>query len=238
MRDAELAAPEADKRTARVDRASVLIYAALIAYVATVKLVFTFFPVQLQDAGQASDLTWGAIAIFAVLGAVGVVLLRPSGFPAAWDRRIPISRRIVLPLGIGLGAGLIFWLMNRLHPFGFPNVAFPMSLILYPLGAVLVEIQFRLFPAPLLMWLVGVVILRRRWPKVVFLCVALGLSLIEPLMQRSGFQPMPAIWSAALMTFIGLENLAEMFLFRAAGFLAPLAMRIGFYAIWHLLRTA
>jgi hypothetical protein len=220
----------------RVDRSSVLIYAGLIAFVVAVKVAFTLWPVALASEGQASDLTWAALTVFALLGGVGVALLRPGGFPGAWDREISLARRILLPLGMGVGAGLLLRLLNRVHSFGLPNVAFPMSVLLYPLGAVLVQIQLRLFPAPLLVWLIGVLLLRRRWPNAVFWCVALGLSVVEPLMQQSGLPPMPLAWTVVLMLFVGLENLGEMLLFRRAGFLAPLTMRLGFYAIWHILR--
>lgn len=164
----------------------------------------------------------------------------------------------LLAMGIDAQFGIcrIFLQMMGLRFF---HMKFPASALVYPGGAIIVETLYRLAPLPLVMGLVyGVVwLFTRRWlPReegargrtdAVFWVVAATLSLFEPVTQ-SGVIGLVLNWTTGRESrFVGYEglvayefaegyafNLIQAYLFRRAGFLASLTMRISMYVIWHV----
>lgn len=64
-------------------RTSLLAYSCLMVYLALVKIVITFVPAVFRSTAQVKVFAWPAIAIFTVLGMLGVVLADRTGFPSA-----------------------------------------------------------------------------------------------------------------------------------------------------------
>ena len=114
-----------------------------------------------------------------------------TGFPAAWDARIPAPRRLLLPFLVGAGFGaLAVAVEEATHSLrilegllGPATVAFPASLLVYGAGAIKWELLFLLFPVPLLLWLVSGVALRGRGQARTFWVLAALSAAVEPPLQ-------------------------------------------------------
>jgi hypothetical protein len=120
------------------------------------------------------------------------------------------------------------------HHLARENIDLPWSLLIYPGGAVIVECVYRLFPLPLLQWLIDGVLRRRRATAPVFWSLAVLTSLLEPLSQDLDLAKYG--WFVAVAGF-GIDfllNLAQAAVLRRHGFTAAIALRIAFYAVWHV----
>jgi hypothetical protein len=152
---------------------------------------------------------------------------------------------VLYPVAIGLGFGLLAVLIEQFtHGTSFFkeqtgsavfNAPFPGSLLLYPGGAVLVEVLYRLLPIPLLLWVISNVLLRGRAQTPVFWSLALLTSLIEPVSQDLGAFRAGAVM-LAVSQFVPdyAFNLTQAALFRRYGFLVAIAARVVDYLVWHV----
>ena len=134
----------------------------------------------------AALFSWPAIAVFGVLGLIGIILSHRTGFPAAGP--IPAAA-IVLGLAIGvvtvLGDLAFGWTSQfaQQHPLESFNVPFPGSVLFYTGGAIESEVLFRLLPIPLVLWLISSVVLKGRRQSETFWVLAMLTSFIEPALQ-------------------------------------------------------
>jgi hypothetical protein len=184
--------------------------------------------------------------LFAVTGALGVYLASLTGFPAAWDARVNNRVRLLYPtiLGIALGTvsialealtgGIAFFLETTgMERF---NAPLPGSILFYSAGAFALEVIYRLLPLPLVLWIAGRLGLPERHNLRLFWLLAAVTSLLEPLGQtlmafESG-RPDIALTQFAL-SFV--FNLSQAYWFLVGGFLSALNVRLGHYAVWHVL---
>jgi len=175
---------------------------------------------------------------------IGIWFSHRAGLPAAWDKGIPNRQRFLIPVLLSLGISLPFVALDLITRFttilaaqhGQPreNIAFPASVLIYPGGAVIVEVFYRLLLVPLLLWLVSNVALSGRWQAHVFWVLALLTLLIEPLTQDMDlFQFGVGLMASVFLLDFAL-NLRQATLFRKYGFLAAIVMRVAFYAVWHI----
>jgi hypothetical protein len=251
--------------------ASYFVLLGLIGYLVLVKLALTYgnFPVELfAHPSQKETFEWYFIGILAVAGLAGVWLAQQTGFPEMLEPGISNRQRFLLPLVVGMSFGLLEILADRLtgmtklfmelmHLRIF-HVGFPASALVYPGGAIIVEILYRLLPLPLIMgvcygtaWLVrrsrGSVqtVTNQRSKDLTFWVAASILSWFEPVTQ-SGV--LGLILPGREFRFRGHEdmvmyemlsgysfNLLQAYFFRRFGFLACLSMRVGMYLVWHVL---
>ena len=171
---------------------SAAVWGVLVAYLVATKLLITYvFPVAFErGANQDAAFSWPVLAVVAVLGLAGIWLAHQTGFPAAIDPRIINRERLLYPALVGIGFGILTIVLDLL--FGFTrtlaansgnatfNVAFPGSVFVYTGGAISVEVLERIFPLPLLVWLISSLILRGRGQFAVFWILAPILALWEP----------------------------------------------------------
>ncbi len=94
---------------------------------------------------------------------------------------------------------------------------------------------YRLLPIPLLLWLVSNVALRGRWREQTFWVLAVLTSAIEPLSQETSVLPHGVLLFAGLFGLGYAFNFAQAVFFRRSGFLASIVVRLGYYAVWHIL---
>ena len=245
--ESEAVPPLRDEVTTRRTRTSYLIYLGLLAFLVAAKVVLTFASVSSVVALQAAALSWPSLIVVGAAGWLGLFLSRRTGFPEWWDPRISARGRLLLPAGIGLGAGILFLVVERLTNFeqialastgqASINVPFPGSLLFYPAGAIIAEILYRLAPLPLLLWLISNVVLRHRFQRQVFWVLAVLVSLLEPASQVMPFQGHAGLL-VLLTSAIFAINLLEVWLFRRFGFLAPLTLRLAYYLVWHIIGGA
>ena len=219
------------------------IFAGLIGYLVLVKLALTLFPTVFRSAAQAKVFEWPFLALWALLGGIGVWLSERTGFPPAWETG-SWRARVIEPAIWGLALGFLalgtdavtHWTAAVAGKVGQPSIhiPFPASVLVYPGGAIIVEILYRLFPIPILLWLVSRLILRGRGEEATFWTLAALTSLVEPLgdlgLREQGF---------TTMAFVFLQdyalNFAQAWFFRRRGYLAAILLRVAFYLVWHVL---
>jgi hypothetical protein len=231
-------------------KTSLYVYAGLMAYLALVKTVITFYPAVFRSAAQAKVFAWPAIGIFTVVGIIGVLLADRTGFPAAWGGEIPPKRRLLAPTLWGLGLGLLAvateaatgWtkIVAARMQLSSIHIDWPASAFIYPGGAIIVEVIYRLFLVPLLLWLISSLILRGRSQNAIFWILAALTSLLEPLSQDlSGVLHEPQHLTFALVFVEDFAlNFVQAAMFRKYGFFSAVWVRIVFYILWHVLWPA
>jgi hypothetical protein len=224
--------------------ASTGIFLGLLVFLLIAKLIAVFFHVQFAVVPQQTLFRWYFVFLFTVLAGLGLLFARLTDFPELWDRQVTYRLRLVVPLALGFGLGAAALALDRscgisrawaavanvptIHP------PFPSSLLLYSYSAVAGEIFFHYFPLPFLLWFFSTLLFARRHQEETFWALALIVSFWEPLTQINGLKGYP-LASAAVFGLAYAENFLGAYLFRRAGFLAPLALRLGYYAVWHIM---
>jgi hypothetical protein len=145
-------------------------------------------------------------------------------------------------LGVLLGAAAIAfekltgWSELAAQQLQLPSIhiAFPASLLLYPGGAIIVNVLYYLIPIPLLVWLVSTVLLRGRHRRLVFWSVGILVAAIEPLTQDLHNPSSRAVMVGLFASDYAL-NFAQVAVFEASGFFATVVLRVTFYLLWHVL---
>ena len=232
---------------------SIFVWLILVGYLVLVKTVILpmFPPIAIN--AVAAIFSWQVIAIFSLLGLAGVWLADRTGFMPALDPRVSNRQRYLIPLLIGGGIGMLASLLDLVtkgtqflaENMGVEsfNTDYPVSLFVYTSGTVIVESLFRLFPLPVLLWLISYVILKKRWQEQTFWTLAILLSFVEPLFQLIG-QMTPEVMENFGQFFVMLflpflltnypMGVAQAYVFRRYGFLASFTLRMGYYIIWHI----
>lgn len=220
-------------------RSAVQGYLLLMAYLVLVKLSITWFPDAFRSTAQAAVFAWPMIAVLTVLGPGGLWLLRRNGLPAFWNQRGSLARPVLWGIALGLlaiGTDLLTgWTEVVARKLGMASIHidFPASLLIYPGGAVIVDVIYYLVPIPLLVWLISGVLLKGRHREPVFWTVGALAAAIEPLTQDLGY-PGPAWVMLLLLAEDYALNLAQVVLLRRDGFLAAVLLRVSFYLVWHV----
>ena len=200
-----------------------------------------------------SEFAPSTLAVYAGILAVGAVLARLASFPAPVGGRIPASRRFVWPALLGAAIGVAAAVIDRFthgadflaRQTGQPtfNVDFPQSLPVYLAGPVLPEAVFHVLPLAFLMlvsrWFVSDAGGRKR----AFFVLAGLVALIEPVLQGGGVIAMakgdtPSLLLTQFLPYFATSyplNLAACLAFGRSGFLSAMAVRLGFYVVWHIL---
>jgi len=223
---------------------SYVVWLGLMAWLVVVKLVITtFFPQAFADPAQAAFFGWLPLAVFAVLGLAGIWLADRTGFPGTFDQRVTGRQRILYPVLIGLLFSAVrigFDLatgyskfMAAEHGLTQQYTGLVPSLLIFPSASIIVEVVYRLFLIPLVLWLVAGLLLRNRGQEPLFWALAVLTSLIEPMSQELGAL---ALGLPLFLTTFGISfgfNLTQATLFRKYGFLAAIVMRAAFYVVWH-----
>jgi hypothetical protein len=219
---------------------SARIYLGLVAFLFSVKLLFLLFPTAFPIAEQAGAFSWTTISAISLLGFVGLILSRRTGFPEIWDERVSNRQRFLIPTLLGLAYGVITVIHDLPNPSPI-HLKLPLSIPFYTFGAIFLEILLRLFAISFLVWLVSNVMLRGRWQTHVFWLAVVVASLYEPLPRIN--EELSAATAIAAPSIIlrwatqplFLANVISGWLFRKYGFIAPLMLRLSFYLVWHII---
>lgn len=225
---------------------SVKVWFILVAYLFVVKILLdTLLPNAFADPSQAELFGWPILGIFSLIGFLGVFLSQKTGFPDAWREEHSIWQNILLPNLVGVGFGM---LMVSIDLFtGFTKLfaarhgviqqytSFPSMFFVFTAASIIVEVVYRLFLIPLVLWLVSNVLLRNRAQSLLFWFLAVLTSLFEPLGQFPDLQTLPSILMISLGAIYFTINLVQAGFFRKYGFLSAIMVRMGFYIVWHVL---
>ena len=220
---------------------SLRVFGGLAAWLVLVKLALAAWPGVFRSPAQAKVFEWPWLALWIALGAAGALLSGRTGFAPAW-RRNSLRSRLLAPALWGLGFGVAAiatdamtgWTGFVAKRLGIPTIHIPLpaSLLVYPGGAIIVEILYRLFPIPLVLWVFGR-ISRGRGIERAFWVLAAVTSLIEPLGDL-GLRPLGVAAMAAVFAEDYALNFAQAWTFRRSGFLASIVLRVVFYLVWHI----
>lgn len=230
----------------RALRVSLAVYAGLMAYLVAVKLVLIFLPNVFRSPAQAAVFAWPALAVWTVLGGIGVYLADRTGFPPPWAEADSNAKRVWVPTGFGLALGILAIFTEKLTHWteivavkmNLPSIhiAWPASVLIYPGGAIIVEVVYRIFLIPLLLWLISTVLLRGRQQERIFWILAALTSLLEPVSQDLHAAITGPSRAAFAVVFVQdyVLNLSQAWLFRRYGFLSAIWLRVVFYLLWHV----
>lgn len=221
------------------------VYLGLMGYLVAAKIIITYLvPATFRAPAQAAVFAWPWIAGLTAIGLACTWLSRRVGFPGLLDHRVSTRERYLVPIVLGLGLGAFAILVDATTHWtsiaaakmgiGSIHIPFPASALIYPGGAIIVDVIYYLVPIPVLMWIVSRVFLKGDSPPWLFWSVGVLAAAIEPMTRDGSFPGHPAIL-VTLFASDYLENLAQVAVFRRAGFLAPVILRVVFYVVWHVL---
>lgn len=221
----------------------------LVAWLVAIKLVIMGGSPAFRSPAQAAVFAWPFLGAVLVAGLGGVWISRRAGIPDLLDARVLHRHRFLAPLIIGLMLGLAMlgsdwgfgWSLPMARGHGLPSIhiPFPASLLIYPGGAIIVCVIYYLVPIPLLTWLLSWLLSRALWrgrhQARAFWIAGLLCAAIEPLTQDLT-PSMRALGGVGVLVFAldYLANAAQVVVFRNAGFLAVVTLRIAFYLVWHV----
>ncbi len=221
----------------------------LVAWLVAIKLAIMGGPSAFRSPAQAAVFAWPFLGIVLVAGLGGVWLSRRAGIPDLLDGEVSARRRFLAPLIIGALLGLAMlgsdwgfgWSQPLARGHGLPSIhiPFPASLLIYPGGAIIVCVIYYLVPIPLLAWLLSRVLWRGRHQARAYWIAGLLCAAIEPLTQDLT-PSMRALGTVGALVFAldYAANAAQVVVFRNAGFLAVVTLRIAFYLVWHVAASA
>lgn len=225
---------------------SLKIWFGLIAYLFVTKIILeTLLPNAFADPAQAALFGWVPLGVFAIIGLIGVALSQKTGFPDAWEGKRPFYQNILFPILIGFGIGVLmvsidlFTGFTRLiaarHGVTQQFTDFPSMFFVFTSAPIIVEVVYRLFLIPFMLWIVSKVTRNNKVWIFVFWALAILTSLLEPLGMYPDLQVIPGYVAVLLALIYFGVNMTQAGFFRKYGFLAAIMVRMGFYFIWHVL---
>ena len=233
---------------ARLSRSHAAFAGAALLLVA-IKLLFDFYPGDFPVKGQAQAFTWQIVGGVILLALAGLFAERSLATATLFPEALSDGRRERRGLWLAIGTGLAYGVLtlvrelsapgtgNPLNLVQWPHVPWPWSVPFYTFGAILLEFMLRLGALCILVWFVHVVILRRRWLLPTFWAVNAIVATYEIL--PSVLEDAAAgKWTS--VAFAPLEplywtNLFEGWLLLRFGWLSPIAFRLAFYLVWHVI---
>lgn len=221
-------------------------YGLLIATLIIVRYVIVLGPDTPMLQSQRSLFSWRAIGIISLLGLASVYVLNLTGLRKLWDADVGINKKIILPFVAGLILGSIQSVYDIYTGAGAEvaavmgleniHVAFPFSMPIYIGGAIIVSVIYYLIPISIVVYLVSAKILKGKAEGTVFWFIGILIALFEPLtnpgisvIQQAGIVALPL--SISVLVF----NLVSILSIRKFGFIAAFFLRIGHYAVWHII---
>ena len=227
-----------------LQRKSNLAFAACAAALLAIKALFDFYPGDFPVKGQAEAFTWPIVGAIILIGWLGLLAERSLRLPDAFADPRRERRGLILATATGLAYGVLTIVMDRLDPAGgnplnlaeWAHVPWPWSLPFYTFGAIFLELLLRLGALCILVWLIHVVLLRRRWLMPVFWAVNAVVAFYE-IMPATMEEAARGNWLAVATTPIEplyWTNVFEGWLLLRFGWFAPIVFRLAFYLAWHV----
>lgn len=223
---------------------SLAIYLGLMVYLVLVKVVLELGSVEVIVPGQATLFSWPMIGFLALAGGCATWLAPRTGLPELWDPGIPPRKWLLLPAVVGLGLGVVnlafaafsgsAQIMAEAANVPSISVPFPESIVFYSGGAIVIEALYRLILITLPLWLIANVVMRKRGQTTVFWVLAVVTSAVEPAGLVGFFAGHPDLVLVMVVAAFA-TNIFEAYLFWRYGLLAPLAFRLAFYLVWHVI---
>ena len=224
---------------------NLLAFGVLVGTLVAVHFVLAANPSATRSVAQSAVFSWTALAIIGGLGLLGAVLVSFTPIPDIWDSNASLRAKLLTPFAFGLGiggamvvgdvaTGYSHVMAARMHLASI-HISWPLSVPIYFGGAILVTIIYYFVVLPLLD-LLAVRFLPTRAEPFVYWTAGLALAMVEPVTQgdfsslaRDGVRAAPNAVADILL------NVLQITFLRRAGLLAAITVRIGCYAVWHVL---
>ena len=224
----------------------VKIWLALATYLFASKIILVMMlPNAFADPAQSALFGWAPLGIFITVGLIGVALSQRTGFPSTWEGKRSLNQNILLPIIIGLGIGVLMVIIDLFtgytkliaarHGVSQQFTDFTSMFFVFTSASIIVEVVYRLFMIPFLLWIVSLVIRNKKVQAFVFWTLAVLTSLLEPLGMSPDLQVVPEYLAIILLLIYFSINLTQAGFFRKFGFLSAIMVRMGFYFVWHVL---
>ncbi|MGF7080342.1 hypothetical protein [Mucilaginibacter sp. UYCu711] len=114
------------------------------------------------------------------------------------------------------------------------NIAFPESLLFYPLIGFLAEILFHVLPMTVLLFCLSSIFENTDIQKIIWFSIVV-IATLEPIYQVSAMAAYP-IWAIILVWInLYLFNLTQLIIFKQFDFTAMYLFRLIYYLFWHVL---
>lgn len=225
--------------------------AALTAslFLVVIKLLFEHYPGEFTARGQAEAFTWPLVVGIIVIGMLGLLAersLRADGrFPEPFTDPTRERRALLIAAATGAAYGVITLARDLAshgpqNPVGlteWPHVLWPWSVPFYTFGAIFLEFLLRLGALCILVWLVHVVLLRRRWLMPTFWTVNVLVASyeIQPIVLEAVAAENWRSVALAPLEPLYWTNVFEGWLLLRYGWISPIAFRLAFYLVWHVI---
>lgn len=189
------------------------------------------------------------LTLYGGLGFLGIIFSRKLGFADIWDTTITNRQRFLTPALSGIGIGMFFiisdMIFSRFHSFGpLPHPPFPTSLVASAVAGIGEEIIFRLFFVSFWVWLISMVILKKKYQDQVFWMIALFSALafamghipsVLILLGVKTFHDLPLLILSEIILLNGVLSLFAVYFFRKFGFLAAVGIHFWTDVMWHVI---
>ena len=234
-------------------RNSLIAYGILVGFCLSVALVAAARP-ELFAHGPPSFrffLSIRGTAVIALLGLIGILFLNRTTLRGLWDPDLTAQQKVLVPLLVGLAFGGLNVLLRRVIPIDAAIAAFAQSqgveriapalvgaILGYFSGAILINIVYFLILIPPVVYLVSDRLLKGRKQSIVFWSIATPLALWEPLTNPPlsvSIDSFGAIGALVVVVFGVLLCMVQAWFMRSFGFVALGFVRIGLYAVTHVL---
>ncbi len=173
-----------------------------------------------------------AVSVSGVVGAAALAILDTSGWVGSDPKRRGLVRSTGLAIALGAAIILADWSLG----FGEAiNVAWPASMLFYPVMAFIAEVAFHLAPLAL------IVTATRRWGRPKSMSTAVVIPIVAVALLEAVYQILGSASegiSRWLLAYLGVHMcvfaIAGLTSLRRYGFGAMMWLRLVYYAIWHL----
>jgi len=218
-------------------------YAPLAGLVGLLTLIKLFDVVVAPEhvyPGRTAAFSWLELGLVAVAALLGAMFAHRSALVQIWPKSSTLGPVLLaFALGLALGTGLA--VLDAWLRIGDINVGLPLAPVFYLWGGISQEILTHFAPIAVVVGVLAIAGTSTRAQAVSFWVVALAMSSLTALGMAEAFQnpdiPLSANVTAApivIAVAVFVIELALFTAFRRLGFLAALATRLGFYAIWHI----
>jgi len=221
---------------------SASVFLILIAVMILIKIFDLVFNPNKVFFGRTAVFSWIEILIIFALGILGLFFYNKVGLLKFLNKEIKKKKTILTSIGLGLGFSLVFVIYDLFVKIGNINVGLPTGIFFYIWGAISTETIFRIFAIGIFSWLIGNLILKKKYNKQVYWIIAIILSLVAAFSMTSAFSnpeiplnPTPNILILVLGALVFASELTAFKLLKKYGFLSPLIFRLSFYSIWHII---
>ena len=225
-------------------RRSNLAFIGCALLLVAIKALFDLYPGDFPVKDQAEAFTWPVVGGIVLIGWLGLLAERSLRLPDAFaDMRLE-RRGLIIATLTGLAYGILTLALDLTDPGGgnplnvaeWPHMPWPWSLPFYTFGAIFLEFLLRLGALCILVWLIHVLLLRRRGFLTIFWAVNAVVALYE-ILPSTMADVAAGKWVAVASTPVQplyWTNLFEGWLLLRFGWFAPIAFRLAFYLVWHV----